>query len=78
MESLPNDPRSPSRTLTDCIILEICFLFFFDSFILADELFAKDLLRFIICLLVSNNLCQQLVPSLILPIIFDDLKLLKF
>ena len=58
-------PRNPPK----CIILVI---FVFDSFVSGDELFAKALRSFETFLSVSNNLCQKLVLSLELPIIFDD------
>ena len=44
----------------------------FESFILADEPFAKTLRIFETCVLVNNNLCGKLVLSLELPIKFDE------
>ena len=44
----------------------------FDYFILADKLFAKALRSFKTCVLVNNNLCRKLCPSLALTIIFDE------
>ena len=43
-----------------------------DSLILTDESFGKALERLTACLLVNNNLCEKLVSSLELSIIFDD------
>ena len=48
------------------------YITFFDNLISVDELFAKALRRFETCLIVHNNLCEKLVSSLELPIIFDD------
>ena len=44
----------------------------FVNFTLADELFAKPLRNFGMCLPLSNNLCGKLVSPLQSPIIFDD------
>ena len=49
-----------------------CFIWcnwFFDNFILAEELFAKALQT---CVLVNNNLCAKLFSSLESPTIFDE------
>ena len=58
-----------TRNPPDCTILGN---WIFDSLILMDELFAKDLKRFANCLLVKNNLCEKLVSLLELPIMSDD------
>ena len=55
-----NRPRSLRRNPPDCTILGHIG---FDSLMLIDEFFAKDLRRFAICLLVNNNLCGKLISS---------------
>ena len=50
------------------IILDI---WIFDEFLLTNELVSKSLWRIATSLLVSNNVCGQLVSWLELPIIFD-------
>ena len=44
----------------------------FDSFILADETFAKALWSLETCVLVNNNVHGEIVSSLELPTIFDE------
>ena len=58
-----------TRNPPDCTILGN---WIFDSLILMNELFAKNLRRFANFLLVKNDLCEKLVSSLELPIISDD------
>ena len=62
-------PRGLPRYSPDYITLDN---WVFDNLISVDELFAKALRRFETCLIVHNNLCEKLVSSLELPIIFDD------
>ena len=57
-------PKSPP----DCPILDNSVVY---DFILADELFEKDLANLEAFVLLNNNLCVKLVPSLELPITFD-------
>ena len=45
----------------------------FDSFVLAEELFAKALRSFETCALVNNNLCGELFSSLESPTIFGEI-----
>ena len=45
---------------------------FLNNFILADELFAKALRSLEAYVLVNNNLCGKLYPSIKLPITFDE------
>ena len=67
--------KSP-RHLPVFIILEI---YIFNSSKLTDELTEKALQSLITYLLVSNNLCGKLVPSLELQTIFDHiLKVFSF
>ena len=63
-----NGPKGLPKCLPDCLIL--CN-WVFDSFILADELFAKSLRSLRTRVLVNNNLCRKLVSSLELPIIIN-------
>ena len=58
------------KNFPDCPIL--C-KWYFDNFILAEELFAKDLQSFKTCVLVNNNLCRKLFSSLESPTIFDEI-----
>ena len=62
-------PKSLPKSPPDCPIL--CN-WVFESFILADESFAKALRIFKTCLLVNNNLCKKIFSSLESPIIFDE------
>ena len=64
-----NGPRRLPRNPPDCTILDN---WAFDSLILIDELFVKDLQRPATCLPVINNLFGKLVSSSELPIIFHD------
>ena len=64
-----NGPRGLPRNPPDYVILDN---WVFDNLISANELLAKALRRFETCLLVNNNSCGKLVPSLELAIIFDD------
>ena len=43
----------------------------FENFRLADEPFGKSLKSFEFCVLINNNLCRKLVPSLEPPRTFD-------
>ena len=52
-----NGPNSLPKNPSDCPIL--CN-WVFDNFILAEELCAKALWSFEICLLFNNNLCRKL------------------
>ena len=62
-------PRSLPRNPLNCIILDN---WVFKNFILADYLFAKASQILEACVLVNNNLWGKLVPSLELPITFDE------
>ena len=54
-------------------ILPIVLFDIIEFFILlADKLFAKPLRSLKTCVLVNNNLCRKLVPTLALPITFDQ------
>ena len=64
-----NRPKSLPKNPPDWIILDNRA---FDSLISADELFAKTLRRFAVCLLVNNNSCGKLVSSLKLAMVFDN------
>ena len=61
-----NGPRSSPRNPPDSTILDN---WIFDSSILTDKLFAKDLGRFAACLL-NNNLNEKIVSSSKLPMMF--------
>ena len=56
-------PRCVPRILPNSTVAD-SLDYFFDNFVLADELFVKTLWSFETCLLVSNNLCGELVSSL--------------
>ena len=45
----------------------------FGNYLLAEELFAKDLQSFEICVLVNKNLCGKLFSSLESPKVFDGI-----
>ena len=62
-------PRSLARNTPDCTILDSSV---FNNFTLADEIFAKVLRSLQTCLSVNYDLCEKLVLSLELPIIFDE------
>ena len=64
-----NGQRSLPRNPIGCTILSS---WVFDKFILLDELFAKYLRSFETCVLVNNNLCEELVSLLELQITFDE------
>ena len=64
-----NGQRSLPRNPVGCTILSS---WVFDKFILLDELFAKYLRSFETCVLVNNNLCEELVSLLELQITFDE------
>ena len=64
-----NDPKSLPKN-PDCPIL--CN-WVFDSFILADELFAKIFWNLKTCVLVNKNLCGKLFSSLESPTTFDEI-----
>ena len=65
-----NGPKSPTKNLPNCHIL--C-KWLFDSFILAEELFAKALRSFQTCVLANNKLCEKLFSSLEPPTIFEEI-----
>ena len=48
--------------------MKLCF----DSFISADQIFAKALRSLETCVLVNNNLCRKLVSSLEFTIVLDE------
>ena len=60
-----NGSKNVPKNLPDFPIL--CN-WFFDNFILAEKLFAKAFRSFETCILVNNNLCEQLFSSLEAPI----------
>ena len=62
-------PKSLTRNPPDCPIL---FYWFFDNYILADELFAKNLRSVETWVLVNNNLWGNLYLSLEIPITFHE------
>ena len=64
-----NGPKSLTKNPPDCIIL---YNWVFESFILADEPFAKALRIFKTYVLVNINLHKKLISSLEPPIIFDE------
>ena len=65
-----NGPKSLPRKSPDYPIL---YNWFFDYFILADELFAKTLRNFETCVLVNKNLWGKLFSSLESPTTFDEI-----
>ena len=65
-----NGTKSLPKILLDCLIL--CN-WVFDSFILAEELFAEALQSLETCVLVDNNLSRKLFPLLELPKTFDEI-----
>ena len=65
-----NCPKSLTKNLPNYPIL--CN-WLFDSFILAEELFAKALRSFQTCVLVNNKLCEKLFSSLEPPTIFEEI-----
>ena len=65
-----NGPKSLTKNLPNYPIL--CN-WLFDSFILAEELFAKALRSFQTCVLVNNKLCKKLFSSLEPPTIFEEI-----
>ena len=65
-----NGPKSLPKNPPDCPILR---KWVFDYFTQAEELFAKTLRSFKICVLVNNNLCRKLFSSLESPIIFVEI-----
>ena len=66
-----NGSKSLPKNPSDC--LNLCN-WGFDSFILADEPFAKPLRSFETCALVNNNLCGELFSSLVSPTTFEELE----
>ena len=64
-----SSPKSLLENPPDCPILWNCI---FDDFILTDEKFAKALWNLETCVLVNNNLCRKLFPSLESPTAFDE------
>ena len=62
-------PKSLPKNPLDSLIL---YNWVFDTFILADEPFAKALQSLKACVLVNNNLCEKLVSSLESPTTFDE------
>ena len=51
----------------------LLIVLFYDNFILAEELFAKALQSLKTCVLVSNNLWEELFSSLESPTTFDEI-----
>ena len=64
-----NGPKSLPKDPADCPIL--CN-WIFDTYKLVDELFAKTLRSFEVCVLVNNSLCGKLFSSLESPATFDE------
>ena len=65
-----NGPKSLPKNSPDCSVL---FNWVFDNFILDEELFAKALRSLENCVLINNNLCGKLFPSLESPTIYDEI-----
>ena len=64
-----NSPKSLPKNPPDCPLL--CY-WVFENFILADESFAKALWIFETCVLVNNNVCRKMFPSLASEATFDE------